>query len=75
MRFLITGTDTAGSVTVRRDLAEAALKKAAELGSRRLLGYQDHRARRAHIYRPGSRPTCCTRRSCPIQEQPDIERI
>jgi hypothetical protein len=31
MRFLITGTDTAGSITVRRDTAAAALKKAAEL--------------------------------------------
>ena len=31
MRFLITGTDTAGSITVRRDTATAALKKAAEL--------------------------------------------
>jgi hypothetical protein len=31
MRFLITGTDTAGSITVRRDTAVAALKKAAEL--------------------------------------------
>ena len=31
MRFLVTGTDTAGSITVRRDTAAAALKKAAEL--------------------------------------------
>jgi hypothetical protein len=31
MRFLITGTDTAGSITVRRDTAAGALKKAAEL--------------------------------------------
>jgi len=31
MWFLITGTDTAGSITVRRDTAGAALKKAAEL--------------------------------------------
>jgi hypothetical protein len=31
MWFFITGTDTAGSVTVRRDTAEAALKKAFEL--------------------------------------------
>jgi hypothetical protein len=31
MWFLITGTDTAGSMTVRRDTAVAALKKAAEL--------------------------------------------
>jgi len=36
MRFLITGTDTADSVMVRRDTAEAALKKAARTGSRRL---------------------------------------
>jgi hypothetical protein len=31
MWFFITGTDTAGSVRVRRDTAEAALKKASEL--------------------------------------------
>jgi hypothetical protein len=31
MWFLITGTDTAGSITVRRDTAVAAFKKAAEL--------------------------------------------
>ena len=31
MWFLITGTDTAGSITVRRDTAGAALKKAGEL--------------------------------------------
>jgi len=31
MRFLITGTDTSGSITIRRDTAGAALKKAAEL--------------------------------------------
>jgi hypothetical protein len=31
MRFLITGTDTAGGITVRRDTAVAALKKAAKL--------------------------------------------
>ena len=31
MRFLITGTDTAGSITVWRDTAVAALKKATEL--------------------------------------------
>jgi hypothetical protein len=31
MWFFITGTDTAGSVTVRRDTTEAALKKASEL--------------------------------------------
>lgn len=32
MRFLITGTDTSGSITVRRDTAAAALKKATEEG-------------------------------------------
>ena len=31
MRFLITGTDTSGSITLRRETAAAALKKAAEL--------------------------------------------
>jgi hypothetical protein len=31
MRFLITGTDTSGSITLRRESAAAALKKAAEL--------------------------------------------
>jgi hypothetical protein len=31
MWFLITGTDTAGNITFRRDSASAALKKAAEL--------------------------------------------
>jgi hypothetical protein len=31
MWFFITGTDTAGSITVRRDAAVAALKKAAGL--------------------------------------------
>jgi hypothetical protein len=31
MQFLITGTDTAGRITVRRDTTAAALKKAAEL--------------------------------------------
>jgi len=31
MRFSITGTDTAGSVTLRRDTAGAAIRKAAEL--------------------------------------------
>jgi hypothetical protein len=31
MRFLITGTDTSGSITLRRETAAAARKKAAEL--------------------------------------------
>jgi hypothetical protein len=31
MQFLITGTDTSGSITLRRETAAAALKKAAEL--------------------------------------------
>ena len=31
MRFLITGTDTSGSITLRRETAAAALRKAAEL--------------------------------------------
>jgi hypothetical protein len=31
MRFLITGTDTSGSITLRRETAAAARKKATEL--------------------------------------------
>jgi hypothetical protein len=31
MRFLITGTDTSGRITLRRETAAAALKKATEL--------------------------------------------
>jgi hypothetical protein len=31
MLFLITGTDNSGSITLRRETAAAALKKAAEL--------------------------------------------
>jgi hypothetical protein len=31
MRFLITGTDTSGRITLRRETTAAALKKAAEL--------------------------------------------
>jgi hypothetical protein len=31
MRFLIKGTDTAGSIAIRRDTADGALKKASEL--------------------------------------------
>ena len=31
MQFLITGTDTSGRITLRRDSNAAALKKAAEL--------------------------------------------
>jgi hypothetical protein len=31
MRFLITATDISGSITLRRETAAAALKKAAEL--------------------------------------------
>lgn len=31
MRFLITGIDTSGSITLRRDTAVGALKKASEL--------------------------------------------
>jgi hypothetical protein len=31
MRFLVTGTDTSGNITLRRETAAEALKKAAEL--------------------------------------------
>jgi hypothetical protein len=38
MRFLITATDISGSITLRRETAAAALKKAAELAEG---GYRD----------------------------------
>ena len=38
MRFLITGTDISGRVTLRRETTAAALKKAAELAED---GYRD----------------------------------
>jgi hypothetical protein len=47
MRFLITGTDTSGNITLRRETAAAALKKAAELAEDGCLDFAEVKAERA----------------------------